>query len=661
MVDKCHRELSEKMLDIVKAKILFSSQSKIWPLFFLGISLFLTTPIFSQTQSDTSSSEKVLVENADNSITEIKDGTHVQYLRNNVRLIHDSIYMFCDSARIMDNELIAVGEVIVIQDDTINIFSDSLIYNSDLKIGELFFNVVLENGSKKLFTEKLIYKLEEKKAFFNDTTTLLDGTMKLSSLRGMYDVQIKQAKFYDQVSIIDEDFRLKTDSLLYDTDIDRAYFLGPTYITQGNDKVYCEDGYYDLKAKRAYFSDNPIMYNEEQSASGGNISYDGVDSLFIITENAVVEDSTSYAKGDVITKNSKKGTILIEGNGYYRKGDREIYGPYIEFNEKTEAIFLNGRSTVYNEKGWLKGDTIKYNKVDDFGTAIGSAIWRDTVENIIVEADRFEYKENSGYYKAIVDSVRPLFRQEVDGDTLFLSADTLLNGSIGDSINYLQAIRSVKIFKSDLQAVCDSLYYSDVDSTFVLYDNPISWSDTTQFFGDTLSIKMTNDKVSDIIASNNAFISSVDFAEYYNQIKGRFIHSFLDSNKLDRMLIRGNAESIYMIKDDEKKYIGPNYTACGHMMFYFDNDELEDVMYYAEPSSKMTPMKKAGSGELYLEGFKWYREQRPENPYNIRKLVLNTFSTSHRNTVQDTFAQSVKDVIFKQGNNVKDRPKREKK
>lgn len=615
---------------------------------FLCIQLLCNTYLLSQSEKDTTTTEKVLVENADNSITEVKDDVSIQYLRNNVRLVHDSIYMLCDSARIQEDELMAVGEVLIVQDDTINVFSDSLIYNSENKIAELFFGVVLENGSKQLFTEHLIYELEDKKAFFYDTTTLLDGTMTLSSLKGSYDVQNKSAKFYEQVSIIDGELRLKTDSLLFDTSIDRAYFLGPTFITQGADKIYCEDGYYDIKAKRAYFSEKAKLYNESQTATGEYIRYEGGDSLLIVSGNAFVEDSLSIAKGDEITKNSKTGDVVIEGNAYYQTEEKIITGPYIKYNEKTESLLLEGRSLVRNKNGTIEGDTINYNKKTDFGKAVGNAIWRDTVENIRVDADVFEYNESSSYYKAIYKDIRPVFMQKVEEDTMYLSADTLINGSIGDSINYLQAIRSVKIFKSDLQAVCDSLYYSDVDSTFNLYVNPISWSDTTQFLGDTLSIKLTNDNVTDIIASNNAFISSIDFDKYYNQIKGRYIHSYLDSNVLERMLIKGNSESLYMIKDSDEKYIGPNYTACSHMMFYFENEELQFVDYYTEPTSVMTPMIKAGDSDLYLDGFKWHGKLRPKDKNEIRKPMAWVPFQEVEKSEEDVFEQEVKDAIFNQ-------------
>ncbi|MBT8233937.1 MAG: hypothetical protein HKO66_06040 [Saprospiraceae bacterium] len=625
-----------------------SGSQLILKLGFLVFGFLLSFSIEGQTPVDTSKNDKILVENADNSITEIVDDVRIQYLRNNVRILHDSIFMFCDSARIKEQEMVAVGEVIVIQDDTIHIFSDSLFYNSEIKLAKLYYGVVLENGAKQLFTEALIYNVDDKFATFYDTTTLIHNTMQLSSLRGNYNVKEKRARFYDEVTIIDEDLKLKTDSLLYDTDVDRAYFLGPTFILQGEDKIYCEEGYYDIVHKKAYFGSSPIITNNDQKATGDNIRYDGIDSTFIITGNAMVVDSVSIAKGQVITKNSKEGWIRIEGDGYYENDDRIIKGPNIFYNERNENLILNGRSVIEGEKGNIEADSITYNKLTDFGSAVGNAVWKDTVQKIVVKADVFDYKEEQSYYKAIADQKRPLFSQVIDGDTLFLSADTLVSENQGDTLSYMIAMKFVKIFKSDIQAVCDSLYYDDIDSTFVLFEDPICWSDTTQFLGDTLSIQLVDDNVSDIISYSNAFISSEDIHGFYNQIKGRFIHSHLDSNVLKTMLINGNAESIYFIKDEEDKYIGPNYTACSKMKFYFDNDELVDVKYYTEPSSNMTPMDKAGKDKLFLDGFEWYVKNRPKDSRSITERVFSITNKSENDTkVPDLFQQTVNDAIFK--------------
>ena len=85
--------------------------------------------VSAEAQDTIAEPEQLIVKNTDNFRQEIIDGVEVQFFRGHVRLVQDSTYMFCDSAQVVENEIIAMGEVIIIQDDSITVFSDSLYFN----------------------------------------------------------------------------------------------------------------------------------------------------------------------------------------------------------------------------------------------------------------------------------------------------------------------------------------------------------------------------------------------------------------------------------------------------------------------------------------------------------------------------------------------------
>ena len=607
----------------------------------------------SASQND-STKTRIIFKEAENFIRESKDDLDIQTAKGNVKIVHDSIYMYTNSAQIIGNNLLlAIGDVTIIQEDSINVFSDSLRYTGDEKLARLYNNVVLESGDKKLFTDILIYNLDAKKATFQDTAILTRQAMRLSSIRGTYDVNTKWATFYDQVTIIDEDFQLTCDSLHYDTDIDRAYFLSPTYISQGEKKIYCEDGYYDIESGRSYFSDKAIIREDNKTAKADNILVSEKDSTVTLTGNAFVQDSISKAKGETIIYNDKSGDITIMGDGSYVKEDTRIEGPHIFYNKKTEYYKAEGRNRIIDNQGVLEADTLEYIKETDWGLAVGNVIYSDTMENRTIYTERLYYRDSTEYVKAVVDSLKPLLLIEVDGDTLYVAGDTLIREAPSDSLSYLEAIDNVKVYKSDLQAVCDSLYYSDVDSIFRFMKNPVAWSDTTQFLGDTIHILLRNDKVEEIISEKNAFIISENLGTYYDQIKGKLIHSFLDSNELKRMEVQGNAESIYFLKDSEDAFIGPNLTLCSQMVFYFGNSELDSITYYTQPESTLTPMEQATQSDFKLAGFRWEAARRPSDISSLRLPSVKTLSRdieSNSNSesdedAKDEFESKVEEVM----------------
>ena len=595
----------------------------------------------------TDNSSTVKVKNADNSIFEQLDGVDQQRMNGNVKMYHDSIFMYADSALIAGNVLTATGEIIIIQDDSINVFSDSLHYDPESKLAKLFGGVILETGDKSLFTERLDYDLGIKRGVFRDTAILKREAMVLSSLRGWYEVDRSWATFYDQVVIKDTDFELTADSLDYDTDVDRAYFKGPTYITQKNRQVYCEAGYYDMISGQAFFDKNAAVIEGSKVGFAEGIAVIEADSTVSFMGNAEVRDSISWAKGETITFHDKTGEVEILGDAYYEQDDQIIEGEEIKYNRETEDFFSRGNTRIHAEEGLLTADTVMYNKASDLGRALGKVVWADTVDQRVMLADIMEYKENSVYVKAIKAKERPLFYQVVDEDTLYLVADTLLSEEPHDSLKYMKAYADVLIYKSDIQAVCDSLYYDDLDSTFTLFRDPICWSDTTQFTGDTINIQLANDEVKEIQARSKAFLATRHAGGVYDQIKGRFLHAFMDSSELERMNVKGNAEALYFLKDEEDAYIGVNKTLCSHMTFYFESEDLDNIRFYAEPESTMTPMAQAGPRDKELEGLRWEERDRPKGSEELRRLTWRKKETLPvpEAEIADPFEQEVLDLL----------------
>ena len=108
--------------------------------------------------------KQVIVDQSDVMEGEVTDGKEINYLKGEVILRQGDVYMYCDSAKLIDNNVVAVGNVIIQQGDSLNIFADSLYYQGDDRIADLFGDVRLDNQGKRLFTDHLNYNLKTKKA-----------------------------------------------------------------------------------------------------------------------------------------------------------------------------------------------------------------------------------------------------------------------------------------------------------------------------------------------------------------------------------------------------------------------------------------------------------------------------------------------------------------
>ena len=113
-------------------------------------------------------------------------------------------------------------------------------------------------------------------------------------------------------------------------------------------------------------------------------------------------------------------------------------------------------------------------------------------------------------------------------DSLYVHADTLK--SVPDTVpdfNIIKAYRHVKLFRDDMQGKCDSLVYSDVDSVFRFFGEPVIWSDENQITAEFISMFIKNQQADHLEMTNDAFIISREDSVKYNQITGRSMIGYI--------------------------------------------------------------------------------------------------------------------------------------
>ena len=666
-------------------------------------------PRTAQTEADTSKSKVIIVEYSDYAEGFREDGEEIRKLAGNVELRQDSVYMSCDTAtiRVTDNILSADQNVVIQQNDTLVVFSDSLAYLGNEQIADLFYNVVLQNGQQQLFTDRLNYNLETKLAQYFAGALLTDGETQLQSKRGYYYVDTNEAFFKDSVVVVDPEFELRADTLQFNTKTKLVTFLGPTRIVIDESKIYCEAGFYDTDKNKAEFRINPQFVKNDQQATADIIRYNGQKKEITLEGNARFEEKDRLATADRIRYDEVNDITYLEGNGIFIDGEQRIVSDIIIYDAKNGKYTTNGRSVVNDGPQILKAEQIDFDDATGMGIAIGNVFWQDTSTNITITSEEMRYDKETDYL--VASGGTPLMTNLIEGDTMFLVADTLvavradnerflnknknesknenltadngkvventldtliatgidtlnqttldsvrtkpldtlenvvadttqtisidtLNNLITDSlqIDSLQtqtldslkieepdtsrnvlAYGDVRIYKSDLQAVCDSLVFEGRDSIFHFYQNPLLWSDTTQFSADTISMQLENGTLDTIFLKDNGFIVNSPDEIKFNQIKGRDIEAYFRDENLYKVLVEGNAEFVYYLIDDVDAYIAANKALCSNMILNFKSNEVQRINCFPNPKAQLVPIQKTSDSELELAGYGWYMERRP--------------------------------------------------
>ncbi len=201
-------------------------------------------------------------------------------------------------------------------------------------------------------------------------------------------------------------------------------------------------------------------------------------------------------------------------------------------------------------------------------------------------------------------------------DSVYLTRKIILSDT--SRIRILSAFHHVKLFKSDLQGKSDSAFYSASDSIIRLYVKPIIWAQASQLTGDTINLQMKNKKFDNIEAFPNAFAVNIEKGDstHFNQAAGKKMRGFFNNDKLERLFMDGNAETIYFSRDSGK-ISGMQRSLSSRIKMNFKDSKLTNLVFLSKPEHRYGPPDKFSEEDKILKGFIWKPKERPVSKESI--------------------------------------------
>ncbi len=562
-------------------------------------------------------------------------------LIGDVHLKQKETHIWCDTGYLFPiKQVQAHGNVQMLQNDSIRIFSDSLFYDGISRQSKLRQNVVLKDTSMTLFTEKLDYDLNTKIATFPEGSLIESDTTTMVSKRGTYNTNTNIAHFEDSVRVTNPNYKLTADSLEFNTQTEMAFFIGPTKVYNEDKMVYCEDGFYDSQRNYAELYKNARFENHEDGkneiATGDTIVYDGEKDVYYLIGNAHHINEEQEVFADTILMDGETEEYYFLGKPKFLSRDstqqQSIDAQHSTYNAKTKTMIFRGDVVVEQENQIIMTDSLDYNSETKNGIARGNVVWQDTVADLQIECEQAYYNDSSKYLLAHTNAILTTL---IDNDSLWLRADTLI--SIPDTLDpdrrNLKAYHQVEVFKSDLQAICDSLFYNDIDSTFHFYINPILWVDGTQFTADTINVQMKNSQMHQVLLFDNSFIVNTNDEVYFNQIKGKdMLTQFVDGN-ISTMTVYEKGETVYYAIDEADAYVGVNDVDSDLILMSFKDNRIKRISYKGKSTGVLYPMHQVNHQSLQLEGFQWLDSLHIKTKYEFFGLPEPVFVVDSNTTI----------------------------
>lgn len=621
------------------------------------IAVCLLMPFALSAQSSSAPQRtKIILQSSERS--RIITKTDITYLRKPV-FRHENAILTCDSAVFYTarNYFEAYDNVHINQADTINIYSDKLNYDGNAKVAHLTERVRMVDKTSVLTTNVLDYDMVSKVGTYVNGGKIVTKDATITSKNGFYFANSRDAYFRYNAIVVTEQSVIKSDTLRYNTLTNWAYFYGPTNIKEkdgGN--LYTENGAYNTNTTYAYFGKKNRYTSGSRSLKGDSLYYDGKAGYGKAVRNIVFQDTTDhltlygqlgyYYKSDqrtVVTKNAflgmgtndsvlvndKKqpdslwmGADTLETQMVLQKNLKLLKGPVIKKDNELGEEDRGGKASLVRQQE-NSGENPYSGKVKQ-----DAIILKDTiavpVKKQIDSLDKKPVEIRSILPDSTAKVAAPVKIKQLLPVSKLTGMKTIPKDSL--SVNPLDTMRTraikafhqVRVYKSNMQAKADSLFYTAADSTLRWFKNPIIWSQRSQQTGDTIYVQLRNKKVNSIQVLQNAFVVNVDTdSAKFNQIKGKQITGFFTDGKLNSMYVDGNAESVYFTKtDDGKKYDKMNQTISSRIKVLFKDNDIQDVVPIKDVEGATTPVEDLKE-DVILTGFIWKPELRPKSKKDI--------------------------------------------
>ena len=124
-------------------------------------------------------------------------GNEANRVKGNAIFAHENTLMYCDSAYLFQdrNDVEAFGNIHINVNDTLDMYSDKLIYSGNTKIAKLIDNVKLIDKNTVLTTNQLTYDRNMSIATYYDHGKIVDKDNTLTSVKGWYYTDAKRVIF----------------------------------------------------------------------------------------------------------------------------------------------------------------------------------------------------------------------------------------------------------------------------------------------------------------------------------------------------------------------------------------------------------------------------------------------------------------------------------
>ena len=473
--------------------------------------------------------------------------------------------LYADEAQ-ADNDLrpdvqILTGSV-ELRHDSMYMYCDTAFLYQQSNSVEAFGNVRMEQGDTLFIYGDYLY---------------YDGMSQLAMLR-------------NHVRMINRGTVLTTDSLNYDRIFNLGYYFEGGTLMDSVNVLTSIWGEYSPSTKLAVFNHDVTLDNPQFVLTSDTLKY-----------STLTKVATILGPSDIVSDNN------------------HIYSERGVYNTVTEQAELLDRSVLTNQGRKLTGDSLFYDRKLSYGEAFDNVRMNDTVNRNMLTGDYCYYDELTGNALATRRAVAVDYSQ---GDSLFMHGDTLrlitFNLNTDSVYREMRVYHKVRAYRSDIQAVCDSLVYNSKDSCMTMYTDPVLWHGREQLLGEQIKIYMNDSTIDWAHIINQALTIEQKDSVHYNQVSGKEMMAFFKDGDMRQVDVNGSVMVIfYPVEERDSSLLLMNYSEGAFLRMLLKERRMERGAFIGKANGTANPMDQIPADKYRLATFVWLDYMRPLNKDDI--------------------------------------------
>ena len=462
--------------------------------------------------------------------------------------------------------------------------------NPDPDAQILIGNVAFRHDSVYMYCDSACFyeKTNSLEAF--DNVKMVQGdTLFLYGDYLFYDGNTQIAQVRYNVRMENKNTTLLTDSLNYDRIYNLGYYFDGGTLMDEENVLTSEWGEYSPATKISVFNYDVKLVNPK----------------FTLTS-----DTLRYSTATKIANILGPSDIVSDAN--------HIYSELGFYNTQIGQAELLDRSVLTNEGKRLIGDSLFYDRVKGYGEAFDNVIMTDTVNKNMLTGDYCYYNELTKYAFATKKEVVVDYSQ---GDSLFMHADTLqmytyyLNTD--SMFRETRAYHKVRMYRADVQGVCDSLVFSSKDSCLTMYYDPILWNNNQQLLGEKIMIYMNDSTIDWAHIQNQALSVEQLDSTSYNQVTGKEMKAWFQGGEMRKVDVIGSVRLVYYPMESDSTLIGMNVSETSLLNMFLENRKMKKMIMSPKSNGTLYPMLQRPPEKMKLDNFVWFDYIRPLDKEDI--------------------------------------------